>query len=135
MVLVDTSVWIEFINGNSKGPVEYLKYILSEDQPVGITGLIYQEILQGADSLKRYRQFRDYFGSQIFFHPNDPIESYAAAARLYFDCRRKGVTIRSTNDCLIAQIAIEHDLGLLHNDRDFEQMKAVIPALKFAYIR
>jgi predicted nucleic acid-binding protein len=45
-------------------------------------------------------------------------------------CRRKGMTIRSTIDCLIAQIAIEHDLELLHSDRDFENMVSVIPELK-----
>jgi len=54
----------------------------------------------------------------------------AAAATLYLDCRSKGVTVRSTLDCLVAQCAIEHGLVLLHNDRDFAQMGAVRKTLK-----
>ena len=56
--------------------------------------------------------------------------SHREAAHIYFSCRRKGITIRSTIDCLIAQISIEHDLILLHNDKDFTHMAAVIPQLK-----
>jgi hypothetical protein len=68
----------------------------------------------------------EYFSSQRFFHPKDPVESYARAARIYFACCRKGITVRSTIDCLIAQIALEHDLFLLHNDSDFIAMAPVI---------
>jgi predicted nucleic acid-binding protein len=57
---------------------------------------------------------------------NDPVESFARAARIYFDCKKKGITIRSTIDCLIAQTALEHDLFLLHNDTDFDAMASVI---------
>ena len=55
----------------------------------------------------------------------DEKESYAAAARIYFDCRKKGITVNSTVDCLIAQTAIENDLTLLHNDADFDRMRKV----------
>src|SRR6184192_1143509 len=106
MVLVDTSVWIDFLKGASNKAVERLKNFLSANSPVGITSMIYQEILQGADSEQRLTQFEDYFGSQHFYHPRDPIKSYGEAAQIYFHCRRQGVTIRSTVDCLIAQIAI-----------------------------
>lgn len=109
MLLVDTSVWIDFLKGQSNEAVVWLKRLLSAGLPVGITSLIYQEILQGADSESRFAQFKDYFGSQRFYHPRDPVESHAQAAQLYVRCRRQGVTIRSTVDCLIAQIAIEHD--------------------------
>ncbi len=51
---------------------------------------------------------------------------YARAASIYFTCRRKGITVRSTIDCLIAQIALEHDLFLIHNDSDFDAMAPVI---------
>lgn len=55
--------------------------------------------------------------------------SYEAAARLLVRCRRKDVTIRSTVDCLIAQVAIEHELYLVHNDRDFDYIAKVIPGI------
>jgi predicted nucleic acid-binding protein len=132
MLLVDTSVWIGFLRGTDSEPVERLRSVLMSSEPVGITGVIYQEILQGADSVKRYEGYRDYFGSQPFFHPRDLVASYAEAARLFFLCRRNGVTIRSTADCLIAQIAIEHDLVLLHDDRDFDHMAQIVHELKVA---
>ncbi len=53
-----------------------------------------------------------------------------ARASLYARCRRAGVTPRSTIDCLLAQIAIEHNLLLLHSDRDFPRIAAVVPELK-----
>jgi predicted nucleic acid-binding protein len=54
-------------------------------------------------------------------------QSWNGAARIYFDLRRTGRTIRKIIDCCIAQIPIEHDLTLLHNDRDFETIATVRP--------
>mgnify|MGYP001825603953 FL=1 len=93
--------------------------------------MIYQEVLQGAKSEKEYAGLKKYLSSQRFFHPQDPIETFAKAARIYFRCRKKGVTVRSTVDCMIAQIAIENELLLLHNDKDFEAMAAVAPLKLF----
>jgi predicted nucleic acid-binding protein len=130
MILVDTSVLIDFFKG-IKTPAEMrFKSILEQDIPFGITSLIYQEVLQGAKSEKAYANLKKYLSSQRFFHPQDPIETFAKAAGIYFRCRKKGITVRSTVDCMIAQIAIESELLLLHSDRDFEAMAAVAP-LKF----
>ena len=130
MILVDTSVLIDFFKGiNNPAEVKF-KSILEQDIPFGITSLIYQEILQGAKSEKEYAGLKNYLSSQRFFHPQDPIETFAKAAGIYFRCRKKGITVRSTVDCMIAQIAIESELLLLHNDRDFEAMATVAP-LKF----
>jgi predicted nucleic acid-binding protein len=130
MFLVDTSVWVDYLRGREAEPVEKLQGILDAGQPFGITSAIYQEILQGADSEASFDRLATYFRTQVFYQPADPVSSYAAAARLYARCRRVGVTIRSTIDCLIAQVAIEHDLFLLHRDRDFDLMAEVIPELK-----
>ena len=51
---------------------------------------------------------------------------------MYFDCRSAGMTVRSAIDCLIARVAIEHDLLLLHEDRDFEKISGVVPELALA---
>ncbi len=64
----------------------------------------------------------------------DPVLSYQTAAQYYFNCRAKGVTIRSTINCLIANVAIEHDLWLLHNDKDFIQLNKIVPLLKLVTI-
>ena len=93
--------------------------------------MIYQEVLQGAKSEKEYAGLKKYLSSQRFFHPQDPIETFAKAARIYFRCRKKGVTVRSTVDCMIAQIAIENELLLLHNDKGFEAMAAAAPLQLF----
>lgn len=60
------------------------------------------------------------------------METYAEAADPYRTCRQRGITVRSTLDCLIARIALEHELVLVHNDRDFAQMATVIRELKMA---
>jgi len=130
MYLVDTSVWIDFFRGKQTSAVEQLRCILQSEQTVGINSLIYQEILQGSESEQRFNQFRDYFKELTFYQPKDITESYAQAAYLYFSCRRKGITIRSTIDCLIAQTAIDNDLILLHSDKDFERIATVATTLK-----
>lgn len=130
MYLIDTSVWIDFIRGKHNPAVEQLRVILKTEQTAGISSVIYQEILQGSESEQRFNHFRDYFNELTFYHPKHLTESYAQAAHLYFSCRRKGVTIRSTIDCLIAQIAIEHNLILLHSDKDFMCLAEAAPALK-----
>ena len=99
---------------------------------MGLTGVTYQEVLQGVYSKGEFERVSEYLGSQTFYHPLDPVESYTEAARMYFDCRRAGITIRSSIDCLIARVAIEHGLMLLHDDRDFERISKVVPDLTLA---
>ena len=94
--------------------------------------MIYHEVLQGVSSREEFDRLSEYLGSQTFYHPREPVESHREAALIYFRCRRAGVTVRSALDCLIARIAIEHDLTLLHADRDFESMAGVIPELTLA---
>ena len=130
MVLVDTSVWIDYLREQRNEQVVWFEGILEQGIPYGITPVIYQELLQGAESQKSYDRLDEYLSTQHFYEPLDPIESYREAARIYFVCRRSGVTIRSTIDCLIAQIALEHDVLLLHNDRDYEAIGRVV-SLKF----
>ena len=127
MILADTSVLVDFLQGRKTESGQRLKTVLQQGIPFGINSFIYQEVLQGAKSEKEYRLLKKYLETQLFYHPKDAVESFAKAARIYFDCRRKGVTIRSTIDCIIAQTAIEHDLFLLHNDSDYDDMARVIP--------
>jgi len=130
MYLIDTSVWIGLFRGRESAAIRQLKIILNQGIPFGISSVIYQELLQGAKGENDYNQLQTYLGSQRFYHPLDEIKSYADAARIYVDCRRHGITIRSTIDCLIAEVAIEHGLILLHDDRDFTQMASVINDLR-----
>jgi predicted nucleic acid-binding protein len=130
MVLVDTSVWVNYLRGDATPQVRALKILLSGEEIVGTAPIILQEILQGADSIERFETWRKYFSELFCYLPRDPVESHIAAARLYQDCRKAGKTPRSSNDCLIAQIAIENGLTLLHNDRDFNAIASVVGQLR-----
>jgi len=125
MVLVDTSVLIDFLRGTENAAVGRFQSVLDAMVPFGISPLTYLEVLQGTRTEKDYTTVKSYLETHRFFGLRDEKDSYAAAARIYFDCRKKGITINSTVDCLIAQTAIEHDLALLHNDADFDRMRKV----------
>ena len=127
MVLVDTSILIDFLRGAENAAVERFQYILDNAVPFGISPLTYLEVLQGTRTEKDHATVKSYLETHRFIGLLDEKESYAAAARIYFDCRRKGISINSTVDCLIAQTAIEHDLSLLHNDADFDRLRKVAP--------
>jgi predicted nucleic acid-binding protein len=127
MILVDTSILVDFLGGRKVKGSQKFKLVLQQAIPFGITPLTYQDLLQGATSEKEYGLLRKYLETQRFYHPREPVNSYARAASIYFDCRKNGVTLRSTIDCIIAQTAIDHDLLLLHNDNDFDAMASIIP--------
>lgn len=129
---MDTSVWIDYLSGTETEVTGRFTEILNRGYTVGLTSVVYQEVVQGVSSRREFEQTSEYLGSQTFYHPREPIGSYREAARMYFDCRRDGITIRSSADCLIARVAIEHDLLLLHDDRDFEKIAEVIPDLALA---
>ena len=134
MYLVDTSVWIDFLRGRRARHVDVLKALLEGDETVGTSPLVLQEILQGADSEARFETWRGYFAELACYVPLDLVTTHVAAARLYQRCRRMGKTPRSSNDCLIAQVAIDEQLILVHNDRDFDNIAAVEPALHIYHI-
>jgi predicted nucleic acid-binding protein len=130
MYLVDTSVWVSYINGYDTPAVELLDALLLMPMAVGITDLIYMEILQGAKSEAAYKKLQKYFSTQKFYRFTDPRSSYEKAALIYLSCRRRGITVRSSIDCLIAQCALENKLILLHHDNDYRNLEKVIPGLR-----
>jgi len=75
------------------------------------------------------------FGGLCCYSPRDAVNSHIEAARMYHLCRRAGKTPRSSNDCLIARIAVEHALVLLHDDRGFEAIAAVVADLRLYPVR
>ncbi len=131
MVLVDTSVWISLLNNENNRSVEKFKFILANGIVFGLNHLIYLELLNGSKSIDKYYRMKEYLDAMKFFDLKFGRESYAKASLLYLNCRKSGITVRSTIDILIAQTAIENDLYLLHNDRDFEFVGQVVKELKF----
>ncbi|MBI4666340.1 MAG: PIN domain nuclease [Nitrospinae bacterium] len=123
MILVDTSVWIDFFRGVDSPHRKALHRLIEADEDMAITEIIMTEILQG---VKDERQFQTVKQSLMTFPVLRPkgIETYIEAARIYKECRKKGKTVRKTIDCIIAAICMENNLALFHKDSDFDFIKA-----------
>ena len=132
MILVDTSVLINFFRGRETPGTKYLETLISKQQPFCINEFIYQELLQGSKDEKEFSTLKSYLSEIPLYSLKLGIQSYENAASLNFRCRRKGFTIRSTIDLLIAETAIENNIPLLHDDEDFVNMAHVITELKLA---
>ena len=130
MILVDTSVLIDYLRGKKNIGVQKFDYIVEMSIPFGITFQIYQELLQGTVNKKEFNDLKSHLDTFTFYSVCNGRESFAKAAEIFFLCRKKGITIRSSIDCLIVQITIENDLKLLHNDRDFNAIKKVVKELE-----
>jgi predicted nucleic acid-binding protein len=131
MLLVDTTVWIDFFANRTTPHVIYLADAISRHEDVCLCGVILTEILQGISHPKQYQQTRAAMKSLVFLPMTH--DTFISAADIYRNLRVKGITIRKTIDCMIAAVALENDIPLLHCDRDFAaiekhcQLKVVIP--------
>ncbi len=125
MILVDTSVWIDYFNGIENKQTDSLDHILSE-QTVLIGDIILAELLQGFDSDKEFRLAKQALDPLDCIHLGGKSLAIKAAINFRF-LRLKGVTIRKTVDMLIGSWCIEHDVELLHNDKDFDQIATQLP--------
>lgn len=130
MILVDTSVLVGYLKGHTGGKFALFDKVLALDIPFGVAPYTVQELLQGARDKKEFDELREYLSTQTVYYLSAGIESYVDAAQIFFNLRRTGVTVRGTIDMLIAVIAIEHNLYLLHNDRDFDAIAHCEPRLK-----
>ncbi len=115
-MLIDTSVLVPLFRDRSGAVSAALKKLL-EEQDFFLTRFTQMELLQGARHEKEWSKLADYLAGQDYLEACQ--NTWTSAARLYFDLRRGGLTVRSVIDCCIAEIAIAHDVMLLHNDRDF----------------
>ncbi|MBP8948404.1 MAG: PIN domain nuclease [Candidatus Promineofilum sp.] len=117
MMLVDTSVWIDYFNGRMTPETDLLHLAIQSHQ-VYVGDLVLTEVLQGFRLDKEYDNAREALGSLPVLTLVGP-ENAILAARNYRLLRKKGITIRSTIDCLIATYCITNEVPLLHSDRDF----------------
>jgi predicted nucleic acid-binding protein len=121
MVLVDTTVWIDFFAAKSTPEVAELERLLNEEGDICTCGILLTEVLQGIREDEDYQRTLSRFDTFLFLPMNR--QAFVRAAGLYRSLRRRGVTIRKPVDCMIASVAIEHDVALLHNDRDFDPIE------------
>ena len=130
MILVDTSVLIGYFKGAKDASCAKMNYIIDNALPYGICHYVYQELLQGSASEREYNLLKEYLSTLPFYDVRYGKESFENAARMYMNCRKKGITIRSSLDLIIAEIAIENNLYLFHNDRDYTNISKVYANLK-----
>lgn len=120
-MIVDTSIWVDaFREVRSKQTELVIAYTVA-DRRIYVTPTIIQEVLQGVRTDDRYAIVKEGMLAQSLLKL-DPVEAAIGAADLYRSLRKKGVTIRKPNDCLIAHYAIFYDMPILHNDVDFDQI-------------
>jgi predicted nucleic acid-binding protein len=127
MTLVDTSVWIDYFNGIENEHTESFDRILAEHTVI-VGDIILTEILQGFDRDKEFQLAKQALTPLDCVHLGGKEPAIKAAANFRF-LRSKGVTIRKTVDMLIATWCINHEVALLHNDRDFDHVAAHLPLL------
>jgi predicted nucleic acid-binding protein len=118
MILVDSSVWIDYFSGNGSREADFLDETLG-NRAVAIGDLILTEVLQG------FRQDRDYKTAKLLLEELTIFELLGKimavrSAENFRKLRRKGITIRKTADVIIASFCIEHKLPLLFSDKDFQ---------------
>lgn len=121
MILVDTSVWIDFLRGKDTIHRHTLHNFIAKEEDICLTGIVLTEILQGIYDDKTCQETKHYLLEFPVYEP-EGINTYIEAAGIYRTCSKRGKTVRKTIDCLIAAIAIENDLILFHNDRDFNSI-------------
>lgn len=126
MILVDTSVWIELLAAKPRRavPEEYLHRLVT-------CAPVIQEVLQGLRPGLQSDAFRVAFLALPVVSDPVPVRLYISAADIYRQGKRRGITIRSSIDCLIAAIAIEHGTAVWHRDRDFAAIAGYTPLQVF----
>jgi predicted nucleic acid-binding protein len=129
MILVDTSVWIDFFHGKRNEPSEILFKAIDNSEDICTSGIIMTEILQGIRMDKEYDRTKNILLDLIYLPVTKTM--FIHAASIYRSLRKQGKTVRSPIDCIIAAICLEHAVKLLHNDRDFNLIALVTP-LQFA---
>lgn len=118
-VLIDSSAWIEFLNGNESWAAEQVSNLLGSEDEICTCGLIVTEVLQGLRRDAGVSEVAALF-AELTFLSHDGIAPYLRAAEVYRQLRRRGTTVRSTIDCLIATLAEDHGCVILARDRDLE---------------
>ena len=121
MIVVDSSVWIDYFNGKITKQTNLLDFLLGNELIV-IGDIILTEVLQGFQQDKDFNKAKKLLGSLLFM---EMLGRQLALRRAenYRILRKKGVTVRKTIDVIIATFCIANNLPLLHSDRDFSPME------------
>ena len=124
MIMVDSSVWIDFFNGVDKPHVEKLYQLLGKE--IIVTGdLIVVEVLQGFNVDSHFNLAKEVLERLTYFSLCDKSLALTAANN-YRILRKHGITVRKTIDVVIGTFCIENQIELLHHDKDFVPMENLL---------
>jgi predicted nucleic acid-binding protein len=118
IILVDTSVWVNFFKGYPTNGSLYLQKILASTL-IATCPTIVQEVLQGIKTDKDFTKTVGVFDELLQLR-DEAYQLSIDAATIYRRLRNDGITMRKPNDCLIAAYAIKNKITLLHEDKDFD---------------
>jgi hypothetical protein len=124
MVIVDATVWIDYLRGDKNSETQWLESRLTLER-IGLTDLTLCEVLQGVRGKSEFLSVRD---DLLQFHLFDTggKDLAIAAAQNYRTLRERGYTVRKTIDCIVATFCLEAGHELLHRDRDFDSFEKVL---------
>jgi predicted nucleic acid-binding protein len=124
MLLIDTSLWVPIYRDTSGSVSRHVQSLIGSEEVV-FCQFVRAELLQGCRDDREWSRSLEYLNNQSYLEMS--LDGWTEAARIYFELRQHGLTVRGTLDCCIAVVALEHDLTLLHNDQDYEKVATVRP--------
>ena len=125
MIAVDTSAVIDLLRNRPTALARNLELLIELGETIGFSAPVVQELLQGVRDEGEWRVLSRFVASQEVLLPDG--ETHRRAAKIYYDCRRAGLTVRSSVDCLVAQLALDRGGFLLADDRDYAAIAVVRP--------
>lgn len=123
MILVDSSVWIDFFSSSPGLAGNELRRMIDEAEPFALTGVVVAEVLQGLT--RDESRVEEYLAMWEMLEPRG-FSTYGEAAELFRLARSKGISL-TTIDTLIAAVAIEHDASIFSLDKDFVRVARITP--------
>jgi predicted nucleic acid-binding protein len=125
VIVVDSSVWIDFFNGRTGAPIQRLSDLLVDGSaPLAMADLVLFEVLRGFRHEQDFQAARRTLAALPVLEIGGEAEALRAAQH-YRALRAAGITVRSPIDVLLASYCIHHDHALLHNDRDFDAIESL----------
>jgi predicted nucleic acid-binding protein len=126
VIVVDTSVWIDVLNGVAAPQADECVALIEAGEPVALTDVVFAEILQGFGGEREARLVERHLRSFPVLRL-EGLDDFALAAELYRRARRAGVAVRKTLDCLIAAPCVRTGAPILHADEDFDRLASCTP--------
>lgn len=126
MILVDTSAWIEFERATGSRAHRRLRQLIDEGHGIAITEPVIAGVLASARTDKKEAVLRATL-TEFTMLRFDPVADFNAAARIYRKCRQAGITPRGLLDCMIAAVALRHEVPVLAHDSDMARIGQVMP--------